>query len=203
MNEFESLCLQLSSRLCERSVAEANTALPQAAVALVLRRSFETPELLVIKRAVHERDHWSGHLALPGGRRDRADADLRQTAIRETLEEVGIDLASGGQVLGPLETIGPRSPQAPQIAVTPFVAVAPAQYNLSPARPEPLELSLNQEVAAAFWVPVNWLKKNGRSEIFRFIVNGKEREWPSYPTPEGPIWGLTERVITNFLSLIE
>jgi 8-oxo-dGTP pyrophosphatase MutT (NUDIX family) len=49
-------------------------------------------EILFIKRAGRVGDRWSGHTALPGGRRDPTDADDRAAAIRETKEEVGLDL---------------------------------------------------------------------------------------------------------------
>lgn len=53
------------------------------------------PEALFIKRAARKGDRWQGHVALPGGRRDPEDADDQATAVRETAEEVGIDLGEG------------------------------------------------------------------------------------------------------------
>lgn len=50
------------------------------------------PELLFIKRATRVGDKWNGHVALPGGKRDPEDEDDQATAMREALEEVGIDL---------------------------------------------------------------------------------------------------------------
>jgi hypothetical protein len=50
------------------------------------------PELLFIKRAARVGDKWNGHVALPGGKRDPEDDDDAVTAMREALEEVGIDL---------------------------------------------------------------------------------------------------------------
>lgn len=51
------------------------------------------PEILFIKRAARKGDRWTSHVALPGGRRDPEDADDQAAAIRETVEEVGIDLS--------------------------------------------------------------------------------------------------------------
>lgn len=51
------------------------------------------PEILFIKRAGRVGDRWSGHIALPGGKRDPLDVDDRAAAIRETKEEVGLDLS--------------------------------------------------------------------------------------------------------------
>ena len=204
MSEFEIMRRQLQSKLsgANHPMPDEDT-LPQAAVTLILRQHLSESELLIIKRAESERDHWSGHLALPGGRREVRDAGLLATARRETHEEVGIDLSPGGEMLGCLETVRPRSPSAPQLAVTPFVAIAPRAYHIAAPGDEAEPLRLNREVAAALWIPVSFLKRNGRSEIFRFIIAGEEREWPSYPTAEGLIWGMTERIITEFLSLTE
>jgi 8-oxo-dGTP pyrophosphatase MutT (NUDIX family) len=175
--------------------------LRRAAVALVLRGGAEGAQLLVIKRSEAERDHWSGHLALPGGRAEAEDESLLATAVRETFEEVGIDLRAGGEVLARLGTVTPRSPYAPRVSVTPFLTVAPPAYHTSGGEPRALELS--EEVAAAFWVPVDELKRGGRAGVFRMAFAGVEREWPAYPSEHGMIWGITERILTEFLSLVD
>src|SRR5205085_1542844 len=137
--------------------------LRQAAVALVLRRRLSEAELLIIKRSESERDHWSGHLALPGGRMEPEDAGLLATAVRETFEEVGLKLDEGGEVIGRLATVVPQSRLVPRIAVTPFVAVAPAEYHVFGEGETPTVLTLSSEVAAAFWVPVSEFASGGRA----------------------------------------
>ena len=208
MSDFTNLRRRIESGLRERerTATQASTqqeVYRQAAVALVLRENLGEAEMLVIKRAVAERDHWSGHLALPGGRKDESDLDLRSTAVRETLEEVGIDLTGGGEVMGELPAISPESPFAPKIVVKPFVAVAPRDYHVLDPERAPRPLVLNHEVAEAFWVPISLLKRTGRSEVFRMMIEGGERTWPAYGTEQGLIWGITERILTGFLDLID
>src|SRR5690606_40751986 len=38
------------------------------------------------------RSPWSGQIALPGGRRDPCDSDEQAVAVRETREEIGVEL---------------------------------------------------------------------------------------------------------------
>ena len=207
MSEFSSFVSKLRSRAGAGRLGEfgsgeddAHGPLRLAAVALVLREGLEGPELLVIKRSERERDHWSGHMALPGGRVEPEDESLLATAARETFEEVGLDLRAGGEAIARLGTVKPQSPFAPRVSVTPFVFVAPPEYHAAGGSKE---LSLSEEVAAAFWVPVDELKRGGRSAVFRMAFAGVEREWPAYPSQHGPIWGITERILTEFLSLVD
>ena len=86
-------------------------------------------------------DTWSGQIAFPGGRREPRDADLLETAIRETHEEVGVDLTSAER-LGVLDDLYPRTPLLPPVVVRPFVFALTSQ--------PPLVLS--SEVQDAFWV---------------------------------------------------
>jgi 8-oxo-dGTP pyrophosphatase MutT (NUDIX family) len=117
-----------------------------AAILLALRaRADGEPELLMIKRAEAEGDPWSGHIACPGGRMEPGDHDLAVTAVRETLEETGVDVARDGRLLGHLDDISPRTPVLPPIVIRPYVALVRAGVEITPSR----------EVAAAFWVPVS------------------------------------------------
>ena len=50
------------------------------------------PEILFMKRAARTGDRWTGHVAFPGGKREAGDADDEEASVRETREEVGLDL---------------------------------------------------------------------------------------------------------------
>ena len=171
--------------------------IPQAAVTILIRELDDDDQLLLIRRAERAGDPWSGHLALPGGRAENQDTDLVATAARETFEEIGIDLrhapAGTASFIGHLPPLTPRSPELPPLEITPLVAIAP------PAA----ALQLNAEVSQAWWLSINQLVGRGLSTEYRLNVGPSIRKWPAYESPGGPIWGITERILTQFLTLLK
>lgn len=165
----------------------------EAAVALLLRPR-ERLEVLLIRRAVHEKDPWSGHVALPGGRRDHADQDLLDTAMRETEEEIGIPLRKVGRFLGTLDTVAPRSPRLPPLVIAPFVLAVPPDTDAIPD---------GREVDAAVWVPLTALRtEEAVSELLIELRDGTMR-FPSLVYGDYVIWGLTHRILMQFLELAD
>ena len=165
----------------------------QAAVALVLRVADDL-ELLLIKRAKSVRDPWSGHVALPGGRRDPSDSILMETAIRETSEETGVDLATRGRHLGRLTELSPSSNRLPLITVVPYVFAVPSD----------VEAHVNSaEVESVLWVSIETLldPKSGGTTTIQ-LPEGPA-EFPTYKVGGHTVWGLTFRILTEFLTLAE
>ena len=166
-----------------------------AAIALVLRpSSVNEPELLMIRRAEFERDPWSGHIACPGGRMDAADPDLAHTAMRETLEETGVDLARDGRILGALDDVAPRTPALPPLVIRPFVAAVSRDAVTTPS----------DEVAESFWVPIAaFLETSSWVRASVPIRNVGHREVDAFRYGEFVVWGLTHRALTQFLELLK
>jgi 8-oxo-dGTP pyrophosphatase MutT (NUDIX family) len=157
----------------------------RAAVALLLRERGEALEILVIKRAEKADDPWSGHMALPGGGWEPGDKDVYGTARRETFEEIGVDLDEG-RLLGRLDDMGPRSAGRELVVSTVVVALD--------AEPRWLQ---KQEVAEAFWVPVDQLVDE-HVEIPDF-----PGAWPAFTYKDRyVIWGLTHRILTQLWALV-
>lgn len=163
-----------------------------AAVAMVLR---EGPggrlETLFIQRSEHPGDPWSGQMAFPGGRRDAQDASVEAAARRETLEEVGIDLAPARR-MGRLSDIEGGRLNAFRLSVSPFVF----------HHPDPPEVTLDRrEVADSVWVPLGYLGDVGNVKPYVFPQDSSGRTFPSFQYEGYPIWGLTFRIITSFVRL--
>ena len=163
-----------------------------AAVALILRESaVGEAELLFIKRAEFAGDPWSGQIAFPGGRHEPGDLTLRDTALRETLEETGIDVHAAGLVIGVLDDLRPRNPALPAIVIRPYVAVV-GQVAITPSR----------EVAEAFWVPLSRLRSPDAVIQSSVTVRGHRMDVASYVHDGHTIWGITERMLSQLLALV-
>lgn len=166
----------------------------EAAVAVLVRPHDEL-EILLIKRAEHEQDPWSGHMALPGGRRAATDADLIATALRETEEETHVPLRRIGALLGRLDEVAPATPRLPPLMIAPFVLGVPPGTQAAPD---------GREVDATLWVPISALRDEGAvSELLVELGEGGSRRFPSLNYGEYVIWGLTHRILTQFLGRVE
>ncbi len=157
----------------------------EAAVALVLHAGVDGLEALFIKRATREGDPWSGQIALPGGRRNDGEESLLHTAIRETFEETGLDLAVSGELLGELDELRPRTPLLPPVVVRPYV------FSVAEQAP----LVLNHEVAEAFWAPLREVYDPARRQEIVVQVPGARLRRPAIGFGEHVIWGMTEHIL--------
>lgn len=182
----------LRRALRERPLARPprDPTLSEAAVLLALRPT-EPLELLLIERAEKEGDPWSGHMALPGGRRQPGDADLLATALRETTEETGL-VVDPGAVLGELDELRPGARRRFSITVSPWVAVVDpgARLTLAPA-----------EVETALWVPLPHLASEDAVDELLVELEGEPRSFPALSYQEYVIWGLTHRIIEDFMRI--
>lgn len=177
----------------EVKVAESDAVARRAAVALIFR-SGETgrPELLFIKRAEYPADPWSGQVAFPGGREEAGDTNLVETAIRETREETGLDLRRDATIIGRLDDLRPQTVKLPAIIVRPYVALL--------QRAE--EMLLSDEVALAFWVPLDALKESGSWRETEVQARGIQMNRRAFHHEGHIIWGMTERILGQLLALV-
>ena len=164
----------------------------RAAVAAILRSAGQGPELLFIHRAEDPRDPWSGHMAFPGGKVDDADADPRAAALRETREEVGLDLKADAQELGRLSDVRAVGRGRPlSMVISPYVF----ELQTTP------QLRTNHEVETAVWVPVDFLADHANRETMPYRRYGLSLELPCYRYDGHLIWGLTLGMADDLLRL--
>ncbi len=155
-----------------------------AAVLVALWQSGEDLRLILTKRRADLRRH-AGEISFPGGRRDPADTDLTQTALREAEEEIGLE-SDQVTLLGALE---PTSTFATNYVIHPFVGLI---CGSEPWRISPLEVESVLEPSLA-----QLRVAKTRTNITR---RGFVFETDAYIVDEQVIWGATARIIENLLS---
>jgi 8-oxo-dGTP pyrophosphatase MutT (NUDIX family) len=163
---------------------------PEAAVAIV-QAGGPDGSILLMRRAEREGDSWSGHWSFPGGRRDAADSDLLQTALRELEEECGIRLTDE-HLEAPLPlTIARRK-------VGRFLLVAPFLFRVESELATTLD---PREAAHSLWAPRSILLDMERHCLRAVPGRPPEMLFPCVPLDGAPLWGFTYRLITDWLGL--
>jgi 8-oxo-dGTP pyrophosphatase MutT (NUDIX family) len=168
----------------------------RAAVALILREIAPAmqPEILLIRRAERAGDPWSGHMAFPGGREEPHDESLFATAVRETREEVALDLTRSGRMLGqlaPLPAVARGRETGMQIVPFVFELTDASSLAFNPA-----------EVAEAIWVPLEPLMRGALRTTVPYELAGQQLALPAHDYQGRIVWGLTYRMLDSLFALL-
>lgn len=160
-------------------------------MATIYREGEHGPEILLIQRAERQGDPWGGHMAFPGGRHEAHDTSLFHTAIRETREEIGIDLEQSGELVGVL-----TDHEATARRVQTGMPVRPYVFELigSPA------LTTNEEVQSVVWLPIlPSLRGENRTSI-TVTYEGVSYTLPGYDVTGRTVWGLTYKMLQDLFA---
>jgi len=153
-----------------------------AAVLLpVIMRS--EPTILFTQRTAHLAKH-SGQVSFPGGRSEAGDLSPAQTALRETLEETGIEPAFIS-VAGYL----PRYRTGTGFDISPVVGVLSDGFTLAP-NPD--------EVAEAFEAPLAYFLDPANRRLETRVWGGRERSFYVFSPDGRTIWGATAAILVDF-----
>ena len=171
----------------------------RSAVAIVLdKQASSDTSILMIKRAEHKGDPWSGHMAFPGGRCEAFDKNGLATAKREMHEEVGFDIDDAehkplkGEWLGRLSDISTLRRITPRaMVVTPYV------FSVAD---KPI-LEENYEVAETVWIPLTYFSDINNRSIHSIEYKQRTINLPCYRYEGKIIWGMSLSMIDEILRL--
>jgi 8-oxo-dGTP pyrophosphatase MutT (NUDIX family) len=156
-----------------------------AAVLILIGAGPDGPEIMFIERAADMRTH-AGQIAFPGGAADPGDVDLAATALREAVEETGVD-PTGVEVLGSL-------PPA-HVDVSGFDVTAVVAWWRTPS---PVSVVDPREAASVIVVPVSVLTD---PEIRARVRHPSGYSGPAFSVDDHLIWGLTAHLLDGVLDL--
>ena len=176
----------LTNRLLDFTPKNPDESLPQAAVLILCYEKDNDLYFVMTERSNSLPSH-PGEVAFPGGKREKKDKNLRQTALREATEEISLDPAKV-EILGQLDPLESRF----GLSVTPFVGILKEKIELEP-NPD--------EVADIFYLPLSFFKNNPL--IKRGVTNfkGETFDTPVIIYDNHEIWGLTLAFTLDFLKL--
>jgi len=138
--------------------------------------------VLLTKRS-EKLKHHSGQISFPGGGFDAADITIRQAAIRETHEEIGIT-SDYIEVVGYLDDIKTIS----NFYVTPFVAILKDGFSIK--RNE-------DEVSEVFSVPLRFFMDENNCQKQSALYQGEKVDYYVYQHEKYTIWGVTAEIIVK------
>jgi 8-oxo-dGTP pyrophosphatase MutT (NUDIX family) len=143
---------------------------------------------VVVTQRTHDVEHHKGQISFPGGACDPDDADLLDTALRETFEEIGVP-PEAVEILGMLDDFQTIT----GFAVTPFVGIIP----------HPLAYRLEaHEVEAVVEVPVPFLRDPAHLRTEQREHEGRLYDLLFWDYGPYTIWGATARILKNLLDLV-
>lgn len=159
-----------------------------AAVLVPLFWQDEEIHIMLTKRS-EQLKHHSGQVSFPGGGFDESDITIRQAAIRETKEEIGID-AAYIEVVGYLEDIETNS----GFYVTPFVGILKEGFTVD---------ANDDEVAEVFSAPLSFFcdEKNCKKKSAKY--QNKTVHYYVYQYNDYTIWGVTAEIIVKLVKKIK
>ena len=161
---------------------------PQASVLIAILnygKYIESPEIIFTQRSSHLSTH-SGEVSFPGGKADKTDPSLFDTALRESNEEINLNSKDVTE-LGKLNYLISRH----KIEVNPFIATVDQPQALQP----------NEEIQEIFTVPLDFLLDPNNIQRENIERHGSVWLVPTWNIKDQKIWGLTAMITVNFLNV--
>ena len=143
---------------------------------------------VIMTERAHHLTHHAGQISFPGGKVDRADNSLIDTALREAHEEVAMP-AGAVQVLGGLDMV-----------------VSPAGFIVQPIvgliAPGTRLVAAPDEVARVLVLPLALLSDRSRHRQESYLRDGRPRQFWVIDHDRHYIWGLSAAILVDLATRI-
>ncbi|MBX2845630.1 MAG: CoA pyrophosphatase [Saprospiraceae bacterium] len=182
----QTMSPQFRDRLIER---ESGITYRQSGVSVLLYPDAEqNTRIVYIKRKVFNGPH-SGQIGFPGGKFEEADVNVIQTALRETKEEIGVDIDSN-RILGRLTSLKIPITQFQVFPILAYTSESPDFTKEEAEVEEILEVALQDLLDH----PPLTTKFQGSSGVLF--------DAPYFALGNEKLWGATAMITAEFLALV-
>jgi 8-oxo-dGTP pyrophosphatase MutT (NUDIX family) len=144
--------------------------------------------IVFIKRTETVSTH-KGQISFPGGAREKEDISLRETALRESYEEIGL-ATRDVEVLGELDD---EITFSSNYIVTPYIGMIPWPYEF---------MKNTSEVDEILTIPIPALLKRDHLHPNTEKLNGRKVDLYEYHYRGKVIWGATACILKKLLDII-
>jgi 8-oxo-dGTP pyrophosphatase MutT (NUDIX family) len=144
--------------------------------------------IVFIKRTETVSTH-KGQISFPGGAREKEDSSLLDTALRESYEEIGLDIKDA-EILGELDD---EITTTSNYIVTPYAGMIPWPYEF---------VKNTDEVNTIINVPIPALLEKDCLHPDTETLNGRKLDSYAYHYCGEIIWGATARILKKLLDII-
>lgn len=183
---LETITKQLNKFPLTKAQPNPDKGSASAAVLVALHGDAADPQIVLTQRANHLNNH-AGEVAFPGGMWDPTDNHLLDTALREAMEEVGLN----PQIVRAIATLPMASPKRRNLMVTPFVGLVEG----------PLQLVADpNEIGAIFDLPVSQLLNIDHYQYFEIKNKGEVFQFPYLAYKGYKVWGFTLKVLVDMVN---
>jgi len=146
---------------------------------------------VLFTRRTNKVEHHKGQISFPGGAVDKEDSSFEETAFREAYEEIGL-LRKDVEMLGQVDD---------ELAVVSDFIIHPFAGRI--AYPYKFQINIH-EVDSIIIIPFHvFLDKTSLFKKDFIEVDGFPYHGTSYEYEGNIVWGVTARIMENFIGIIE
>jgi len=144
---------------------------------------------VLLTRRTEDLEYHKGQICFPGGSHHDEDASLKDTALREAYEEVGIR-PEDVEILGELDSMGTLTSN---FLITPLVGIIPYPYEFTVSK---------YEIDELLEVPLSALADDGNYREETRIAEGVARKALFFKYKDKVIWGATARLLKQLVEVV-